>query len=618
MIFKFQQGGRAIPPYAVYQPVVIPEPTRDSGASASKQASAKKGNDLTDKDLLELLTKLDGLPSDMAVLTNTLQNFYIDQQNGSIDSTNIASRYLKTIQQLKVANFNKKEYEAAYDKVSSNGGINEVAINERGYLYCTNGEDFKLMTIDQLKDSNGEYQALTNSELLQYRAHNTSFANKNQMLYIVKNGIGIETINKLINDSIGNLGSSSDSQEGYGSTKSGDLIQGLEDFKQAIQKSGGQFDGTINDLYKYKYLTKGQAEQAKKAIQYIYQTMPVNAKTLLKVKSDGTDNGALKLIETLISSKIDTQSQFDIDLEGGPTADKSGKSKSGKDDTDLKTSLPLNVQKGIGGVDSFVDVDRGDGIHMSVRGTQYNLINTPNGESITDTSLSTMLNASGLQGIVKDLRNIQFGDQKISPEALSQITYNNTGVTRANLPIKSDGSVNLELLEAYEQAEKELDVLKDKSPSKVKEIYEKYGISELLNSDGSYNQRKFAPFMVTEGYTTDALSGLKDSDFVKEYRGNEDAAVALIQRSLAIGKGKDAQVPEIDTFGWYNPADWFGWTDTIYKGVIYIPIDNNVNAAVFGANQSLDYDEAMQQEEKYQNFEKNANQRSTDSSVLNI
>ena len=618
MIFKFQQGGSAIPPYAVYQPVVTPESTRTSSAAASKQASAKKGNDLTDKDLLELLTKLDGLPSDMAVLTNTLQNFYIDQQNGTIDSTNIASRYIKTIQQLKVANFNKKEYEAAYDKVSSNGGINEVAINERGYLYCTNGKDFKLLTVDQLKDSEGEYKALTNSELLQYRAHYPEFANKNQMLAIVKNGIGIETVNKYIHDSINNLGSASDSQEGYSMTKAGDLIKGLQDFQQAVQRSGGKFDGTINDLYKYKYLTKIQAEQAKKAIQYIYQTMPVNAKTLLKVKSDGSDNGALKLIETLVSSKIDTQSQFDLDLEGGPTADKAGKSKSGKDNTDLKTSLPLNVQKGIGGVDSFVDVDRGDGIHMSVRGTQYNLINTPNGESIMDTSLATMLNESGLQGIVKDLRNIQFGDQKLSPEALSQITYNNTGVTRANLPIKSDGSVNLELLEAYEQAEKELDVLRDKSPDKVKEVYDKYGISELLNSDGSYNQRKFAPFMVTEGYTTDALSGLKDSDFVKEYRGNEDAAVALIQRSLAIGKGKDVQMPDVDTFGWYNPADWFGWTDTIYKGVIYIPIDNNVNAAVYGANQSLDYNEAMQQEEKYQNFEKNSYQRSTDSSVLNI
>jgi hypothetical protein len=33
-----------------------------------------------------------------------------------------------------------------------------------------------------------------------------------------------------------------------------------------MEASGGSFDGTINDLYKYKYLTKSQAEQAKKAM----------------------------------------------------------------------------------------------------------------------------------------------------------------------------------------------------------------------------------------------------------------------------------------------------------------------------------------------------------------
>jgi hypothetical protein len=110
---------------------------------------------------------------------------------------------------------------------------------------------------------------------------------------------------------------------------------------------------------------------------------------------------------------------------------------------------------------------------------------------------------------------------------------------------------------------------------------------------------KFAPFLITEGYTTDALSGIQSSDFVKEYTKNEDLALSLIEKSLSIGSGKNVQIPEVDEFQWYNPADWFGWTDKIYKGVIYIPIDNNVNSAVLGANQTLDYDEAMSQEEKY-------------------
>jgi len=141
---------------------------------------------------------------------------------------------------------------------------------------------------------------------------------------------------------------------------------------------------------------------------------------------------------------------------------------------------------------------------------------------------------------------------------------------------------------------------------------------ELLNADGSYNQSKFAPFIVTEGYTTDALSGVKTSDFVKEFTGNENQAIALMETSLAVGTGKNIVKPDIDKMQWYNPGDWFGWTDQIYKGVIYIPITNNVNAAVLGANQTLDYDEALIQEEKYQNFEKMSHQRSTDSSILNI
>jgi hypothetical protein len=76
-------------------------------------------------------------------------------------------------------------------------------------------------------------------------------------------------------------------------TKTGELVTGLYDFLEAMQASDGKFDGTINDLYKYKYLTKSQAEQAKKAMQYIYQTLPANARALLKVKSNGSDSGAL-------------------------------------------------------------------------------------------------------------------------------------------------------------------------------------------------------------------------------------------------------------------------------------------------------------------------------------
>jgi hypothetical protein len=64
----------------------------------------------------------------------------------------------------------------------------------------------------------------------------------------------------MITDAIANLGNNKDSQEGYIKTKTGELVTGLQDFLEAMQASNGKFDGTINDLYKYKYLTKSQAE----------------------------------------------------------------------------------------------------------------------------------------------------------------------------------------------------------------------------------------------------------------------------------------------------------------------------------------------------------------------
>lgn len=619
---KYQAGGGL--PFVGFTPVFA---TSEKGAPTATKATKEDKEDkedLTTKDILTLLKDMDGLPSDMHLIVSSLQNFALQDKMDPLNlssSSDIASRYISLINKVKVAKFNREEYNQAFNQLKGNGGLTELAITSEGMLIGTNAEgDFEYFTPEEAsKGDPGKegYQLLTNSNLLYLRANSLDAAFNHKLTTVAQNGIGIETVNKLISDAITNLGSTSSSEEGYAKTKQGELIKGLDDFYKAAQASGGAFDGTVNDLYKGKYLTKSQAEQAKKAMQYIYSTLPSNAKALLKVKSDGSESGALKLIETLVTSKESTQTQFDVDLVGGKSH-KSTASASGKDGTDLETSLPLNVLKNVGGVDTYLDIDRGDGIHMSVRGTQFNLIKTPNGEPISDTSLSNMLQQSGLQSIVKDMRNIQFGDQKISPEALSFITYNNTGVTRANLPIKADGSVNLALLEAYEKAERELDLSEDKSPDKRREVYEQYGITSLLNADGTYNQSKFAPFMVTEGYTTDALSGIKESDFVVEYRGNTDAAVALMQKSLAVGTGKNVATPEIDEFSWFNPADWFGWTDTVFKGVVYIPITNNVNTAVFGANQSLDYDEAMSQEEKYQNFEKMSHQRSTDASVLNI
>ena len=625
MIFKFQQGGSAIPPLVSYQPIMITNSGASETASmAGPSKSSEESSDLTDKDLLKMLEKLDGLPNDMQALTKVLQNFYIDQQySPSPNTANIASRYLQALQMMRTINFNRKQYDNALNIISNNGGINELAINEKGQLICVNEKgDFKYLKPEQLTQIT-DYRPVTNSELLKLRAYSPELANDNNILGVIANGIGIKGVTEYIQQFINNLGTSDNSTQGYVTTQQGQIINGITTLTSAIQEASQQgikFDGTTQDLYQYKILNKSQKEQADAALSYIYRMLPENAKTLLKVRTpNGTSEDAQKLIATIIASQIDVTNHYDIELKAGKTAQSIGKSSNAgtKDSTEQETSLIHNVMQSIGGTDTQLKVDRGDGIQMTVNGSTYNRVTKPNGDSIGDTSLSNMLDLSGLGSIIKDTHLITFGDQKITPEQMRNITYNNTGIVRANLPINSDGTVNLKLLEQYQQAENEINALgENATQEQISNIFEKHDLKSLLTPNGKPDITKFGAFIVTEGYTTKS-NGIKDTDFVKKIDDPTDAQIELIKESLAIGTGKDRKKPDIDTFDWWNPFDYFS-VDDIYKAAIYIPITNNQLAAVTGANQHIDYDEAMQLEDKYQRFEKRINKQSTDASALGL
>lgn len=610
MILKFSQGGGAAPPLVTYRPVMNIPQAQAAPAPAPKENKA----DLTDKDILELLEKLDGLPNDSQSIVADLQNFYINEKMNPSNTNNIAVRFLNILGKLKIANFNKSEYDTAYKVVSENGGIDEFAISDRGQLVCVNNEgDFKLLTIDQLKE-NEKYKPLTNSELLHYRAYSGDMVNKNDVLTIVKNGVSIESITKMIQETINKIGTTEDLQEGYGKVKAGRLVQGLEEFAKAVQEASSEqgFDGTIHDLYKFKYLTKTQKEQAEAAMVYIYKTLPVNAKTLLKTKTEnGSDKEAIQLIETLIASQVNPTRHFELDLKAGPSAEKVGKaSGSIKDDSNLKVSLPINVQKAIGGYEQNSVIDRGDGVQLSIKGTYYQQVKTPDGKPIMEGSIASMLAESGLQSIVKNMRNITFGDQKISPDQLKTLTYNNTGIFRVNLPVNPDGTVRLDILETYEKADAEIELLgENPNPRQIADIYKKYGLHDLLNSDGTINKKKFAPFIVTEAYGSD-VAGIHGSDYVYRIDDPSEQQLTMLE-NLGV---------DFDEYQWYNPADWRmigGDYTKAYKGVVYIPITNNVVAGVYGSNQKIDYDEALIQEGKYRRFEKQLNMNSTSADILN-
>lgn len=620
MIFKFDQGG-ATPPYVAYQPVIVSDKRTSAipeEAAAAKVASDADKGKLTSKDLYTMLKeKLKGLPSDVDVAMWKLQSV---EESLNLDffhdfTSNVENRYLNALQTMNQLSFSREQYDKALDNVKSNGGLNEAAIDQYGQVYMTNGKDYKLMSPEEAKQSG--WKQMTNQDLLYLRANDPSLSGKDEILNVVNNGIGISQVTKMIQDSIGNLGTNSSSETAYATTQQGQLIQGLNDFIKAAQETG-QYDASIEDLYKAQIINKTQAQQAQQAIAYIYKTLPQNAKSLLKTRTEGgTDKEALSLVSTLVLSKTSEEKSFTADLEGGPTKKSMSKDTNAgsKDDTDLKTSLPLQVMQDMGGSDlAPVTIDKGDGVQMSVYGSFFSAVNDKKGDPIVNTSLQNMLAQSGLQDIVKNARSITFGDQKLTPEQLSKITYNNTGVVRADLPVNEDGTVKLSVLDDFNAAMNEIKGLGNTSKEQVEAIKAKYNLDQYLKDDGTPNPKHTAPFILTEGYTTEK-NGIEDTAFVKHIKNPTDDQIQLIKDSLTVGTGKDAKVPDIDTFDWYNPFDYFG-TENIYKATVYIPISNNVGAAVRGGNQNLDYNEALKYEMKYRNFQRMNNAKTTSADVL--
>lgn len=603
MILKYQQGGSAVPPLVSYQPVTV-----TGGRQEAPVENDQENANLTDKDLLTMLEKLDGLPSDMAVLTQTLQNFYIDQQYDQFPNTsNIASRYLQALSQMKEANFNKKEYDDAFQTVSKNGGINELAITDRGQLFCVNSEgDFQLMTLSELK-SNSDYNPLTNSELLYYRAQLPQLANNNEFLKVVKNGIGMESVTKMIQDSIGNLGTTSESNEGFARTQASQLINGLQEFMN-VQQQSGNYNATIDNLYKGKFLTKSQAMQAQAALNYIYTTLPANAKTLLKTKTqNGTDAEAVQLVQTLINSKLSSTADFSLDLDDPSSSSKNKNSAGDGLDADLVTL----IQASHGGHDTVYQLNNKSGIGMTVQGTAYEQVKDTKGNHIGRTSMENLLNESGLRSIINADSGVYFGNQKVDLDSLLNITYDGKGLLRVNLPVRSDGSPNFDLLEEYSNAQAEflLSPQTDEDRLRIFGDTEKYpGLSSLIKPTGELDMDKFAPFIVASGMTTDGMVEIdkKQNKFITEVKQSPEL-VQQLKTSLATGSGKETQYPDIDEYDWteWLMPEFINSYDHIFKGNIYIPLNMNKAAAALGGNQTIDTNTGQMLEKEYQNRDLN-------------
>lgn len=630
-------GGGTVPPYVIFKPVTVTDTAAvdmslnsDDSSSTKKKAStdSTKG-ELSNKDLFETLKGLDGLPNDMAEIAADLTKYNKLAFLGltSMDTSSINSQYISTMYKIKVAKFNKNQFDEARKNAIANGGLNEVAISDTGKVTVMDKRGkIKQLSTKEYLSSGGQYLALTNSNLLAIRAQNPDYANQNNILGVVDNGIGLDKVTKNIMDSLSNLGTSENEYTaGVMNVEGGVLQQGKEALVDLAKKGllqAGVVNGQVmspqmqlDGLYKAKVVTKSQQQQALLALKYIYSTLPTNAKALLQIRGGNAKNpdaGAQQLIMQLIGSKLNSNSSVELTYkepkvtDNGLEADESSASGKSQDPFKGLGNGPLtNIVRGIGGEVTKYQLNPGGHLTLQIDGTAYRPVDMSGGKPLGITTLSGLLHNSGIGAIVSQNAPILLGNNTVvDPSKYGEIVYKNQNFQRVFLPVIGDKiDYNLLRTTKYRSVMKKLSN-PNLSEQERAQILKRSGLGYLIDGrTGLPNPNRFRLYLITDVYTSSEAGGFKPDGILKDV-SKQEGIYDLMNRARKSGLTKDEAkgVKDLDEENLWGawPGDWFNNWDHILQGTLFIPIDNNtVNAATMD-NLKLKYEQVNTAEGMYQ------------------
>lgn len=577
---KLQQGGAA-PPFVSWSPIPTTPvaPTTETEGTPSKSESSNSEDGLLSKDMVKLLME-NGLPSDVEAFTESMNRLYTDpmyRTTGKLDTTALSSQYLGIISNINKIKYNKELYDSNIKRLTENGGLSDIAISNVGRMVVQNLEtgEFSQITPTEYYENPELYKAVTNGDLAHLRAINPKLAFNSDIFNVLNNGIGQEEIQKYINTAISDLGKTISSSSEYVSAEGQKLMNGIN---QLIENPKVRSYIVSDGVYKITSEEESNVEQAKSALDYLYSTLPENAKNYIRAKAaiNGLDpkTGFNQVLASLMKSKISTKSDLKVDFDSTLTKAKNGTSDDSKgtievtQDRELRDGFnsPENIR--------MYSINTGGGYSFITPAVVLPALKSYDGKSVVGQQrLDQVIENSTLSTGYKN--SMWFGNKKVEAMDLDRMAFEGGEVAGTYLPVKigQDGSAkpDLDSLAGIEAAE---DQIKRNGGSEVvsemqqREIYRNNGVEEyygirkdprLLVNKGMVRFFYMVNAVAADGGASDIKFG-ENNPYVEESK-NYDQMNAYMNKLIS-GKEGDNEVNS-----WYL-FDWGG--DNIYSGTFFI------------------------------------------------
>lgn len=569
--------------------------------TASSEDSSKKSKVI---DKLFDLIKEKGLDSDVAKFTNAIE---IKLQMGlDPNGENLTQRDLVQLAQMASSvTTNYERYNTAVKNLTAQNAESDVAIDDRGRIYCYNVETKKVsaLTPDKIKEQKDSIQILTNAELLNLRRSNSELAYNTKILDDINNAVGIDTITKYLQETIAKFKTSN--VEGYSEKQQNAIASGL----QAL--AGGDVDAKTlaavqagpDGVYKIKSTDTIADQNIKMALNYLQNTLPNKMKRKLETTAivEGYDPSAFMV--TMLAAN--TERSFTANWEG--QVDNDGKlSKKSASDSDDSTkykddALASRFSRGdlqqVRAYISPVAEMAGDTALMAVDAWNGYRPVTDDLKAIENTNVYDAFNYI-TQLKACDQSSITFGNQRISRNDLhGMILDENKNVMRMALPYKydSDGAIvpDFDLLKKYNKVNR---LVQDNPGMTKAEIKQRLG-EELgdvqIDDNGkvTINPDKITVFGALGVIASDEVIKVdkdRNKGFIQRIDSNtgdsiKDEFNKLVQYGTVKIQHKQKPIYDIDDSG----------SNDFYYGWIYMPITDNTQAFGLTQNQLVPREDLM-------------------------
>lgn len=574
LVTKFDKGGSL---FSTYSPIITTGapavPKQQQQAEESKEASKL----MDDKMYTELMKG--GLINDVNAFVVQMMQYekQMGMSNMLSGATSSSIRWFGKVNEIRR---NHEMYKDAEKAAQTNKALNEVAVGSYGEIFVQTQKGVKAVTTQEYSQNRNKYgSALTVRDLLREREQNPNMAWDTKVFSIASSSVGMEGINKHINDIIKSVQIDTTTSETVMTAKQFQEYTGLrtsqEDLESLVQLK--QMLVTGEDFYKVK-ASKGTADhKINNAINYIWNTLEPSARN--KLSAVAALNGTT--VQDVMLGATSMLKGDNVEYSGSPIDESTarGGSKGSKESEKPLNAFQMFFHQSLKGLytDFFSnDPDLGYLFRGTV-GSKGPLLDKQDNQ-IGMTRLSDILIGHQYNNLV-DPDSIYMGTNKVETYDQNNIIFDATkeaGI--AYMPTLDGKAPDYESLTRFNEANQVFQANSASwSAEYAKQYFAKQGFvvevektpDGLKLKEATAPNANVRPFLILNGVTTDAVEEVVDKNkFVKKMTGYElDQLKPYLTSAWTIGQGKGAKdmTPK-------NPFLSLKFGTDYYRGVVTIAV----------------------------------------------